>query len=182
VRVPSNATYLWSASSCSGIVWEVAFVCGLDFPMPKVFALLEATGHASDCGVAAAQVVVASSLCCNSSASLGSEKYEHFSTARRKKKKTIKKQQSTGGDINGCGSAIGNSTAIFESVALLQGWALSAANRQQDKYVRIQRNIKQQWQRCWQQCSKRWQQLQQQTKSVATINQRWDSNWNQTLS
>jgi len=81
--------------------------------MPKVFALLEAAGRALDHGVAAVQAVVARSLCCNSSASLGSEKYEHFTTGE------IKKQQSTGGDINGCGSAIGNSTAIFESVALL---------------------------------------------------------------
>jgi len=41
--------------------------------MPKVFALLEAAGCASDHGVAVAQAVVARSLCCDSSTGLGSE-------------------------------------------------------------------------------------------------------------
>jgi len=63
----------------------VAFIHGLDFPMPKVFALLEATGHALDHGVVAVQAVVARSLCCDIS-SLGS-----FSTGERKK--NITKQQ-----------------------------------------------------------------------------------------
>ncbi len=47
--------------------WEVAFICGLDFPMPKIFALLEAAGRALERGAAAVQAVVARALGCDSS-------------------------------------------------------------------------------------------------------------------
>jgi len=63
VQVLSNATYLLSAPSCSGIVVGGGFHPWTGFPMPKVFALLEAASCALDCGVAAAQAVVTRSLC-----------------------------------------------------------------------------------------------------------------------
>jgi len=67
----------------------VAFIRGLDFPMPKIFALLEAAGHALDCSVAVAQAVVARSVCCDSSW-LWQCKHEHLSTGEGKEnKKTI---------------------------------------------------------------------------------------------
>jgi len=31
--------------------WEVAFIHGLFFPIPKVFSFLRAAGHALDCGL-----------------------------------------------------------------------------------------------------------------------------------
>jgi len=84
--VPSDATYLWSAPSCSGIVVGGGFHpwTGFLFRMPEIFALLEAAGRASDRGAAAAQAVVSRSLCCNSS-QLGQCNYECLSTGERKK-------------------------------------------------------------------------------------------------
>jgi len=75
--VPPAVLALW---------WEAAIIRRLDFPMPKIFALLEAASHASDCGVAAALLVVARSLCCDSSTSLGSESMNVSAQEKERKK------------------------------------------------------------------------------------------------